>query len=83
MRSEQARREAHLGIRPLDGLDGAEVLLQASDQLLLLNSLGCGLSEVDLQLRTAPCGERKMRPSEESRDTGILGTLQTNPSLKA
>lgn len=75
--------EAHLGIRSLDGLDGAEVLLQASDQLLLLNSLGCRLSEVDLQLRTAPCGERKMRPSEKSRDTGILGSLQTNPSLKA
>lgn len=60
--------EAHLGIRSLDGLDGAEVLLQASDQLLLLNSLGCGLSEVDLQLCAAPCGERKMQqPSEESQ----------------
>lgn len=54
-----ARGWLYLGIRPLDGLDGAEVLLQAGDQLPLLSHCGHGLGNVDLQLRTAPYSQRK------------------------
>lgn len=74
---------AYFGIRPLDGLDGAEVLLQAGNQFLLFNDLGGGLSEADLQLRTAPCGERKMRPSEKSGAQGSSVPSRRPPRLKA
>lgn len=50
-----AEGAAHLGVRPLDGLDGTKVLLQAGDQLPLLGCRGRGLSDMHLQLCAAPC----------------------------
>lgn len=45
-------------------MDGAEVLLQAGDQLPLLSRCGHGLGNVGLQLCAAPCSQRKTCPSE-------------------
>ena len=64
---------AHLGIRTLDGLDGAEVLLQAGDQVPLLGCCGRDLSDVDLQLCTAPCA--KGRHGRQRQPGGTRGAL--------
>lgn len=38
-----------------EGLDGAEVVLQLGDELLLARQRGRSLRQLDLQLRTAHC----------------------------
>lgn len=55
-REPSAMGWAHLRIRAMhgrQGLDGAEVMLQLGDELLLASQCGYSLRQLDLQLRTA------------------------------
>lgn len=73
------RGRAHLGVRPLDGLDGAQVLLQAGDQLPLLSCRGCELSDVDLQLRAAPWAKGRRGRQRDLRCTPCPVPPNTQP----